>query len=88
MAYQKGKEGRRTIWPGPQAQSIYKLKKKLGDEIIFLNRTSSVNFKFDCKLKKLLQEYSNLDSLGCFLISPSNCIFLSVCLHQWLKINA
>jgi hypothetical protein len=40
--------------------------KDLGDGIIFLRRTYSVNFKLDCKPEELLQEILKLGHSGVF----------------------
>jgi hypothetical protein len=58
-SYQNG--ARRTIWPKTQVQRGLKLKgyiisKDPGDEIVFLKRTYSVNFKLDFKPKEFLKK--------------------------------
>jgi hypothetical protein len=59
----------------------------VADEI-FLRRIYSVNLKCDLKPKEVLQEILELRHPRVFLISPLHGVFLSVCLHQWLQVNA
>jgi hypothetical protein len=85
-AFKFGRGVRRAIGPGPRAQRMSKFH--LGDEIIFLKGTYSVNyFKLDCKSKELLQELLELGVSGVF---PHITIVLLIFVtlpHQWLQMN-
>jgi hypothetical protein len=59
-------EGRRAIWPGPQAQRMSKLQQIVVMRSSSSKRTYSVNFKLDCKPKILLQEILELEVSGTF----------------------
>jgi hypothetical protein len=74
--------GRRTIWPGPQAQRMSKFRK------IFVKKSSCELLSWIAIWRNSFKKYLNLDSLECFTISPLHYASLSVCLHQWIQVNA
>lgn len=85
----RGHEGhlaRAWITNGPQAQRMYKFQH------ISMVRLSSTKDHILWTLswiaggRNCFKIYMNFDSLGCFLLSPLNCL-LSACLLQWLQVN-